>query len=326
MSKRIDQKLIDLFKGKFNYWNHSDSFSSNEVKPDLNSISDLLDPKVELFSVIVTSSHYIPQKLFDNPKFFKKTIKTYCSILEQQARIESISHTASFNNSIEKEIKKRFKLTEKTPGYWNKFDLIVAERVDTAKKEIYLGTLYENANYYISDQNDKFHKGLTRKINQLSEASDSEFGEIIQYYLDKNPKVKKIIHKKITQNQKEVVYTRNFKNQLPGNLCKILYPQFLWQQIYVYKKGSTLKLARGSTVSSGSRENHGYFGHLFAEAQNKGKDISTFLVNFNSNLSMKTQEIPELALFGHDLTGNYRIDLQLSKKILAKIKLVYSVY
>ena len=121
-------------------------------------------------------------------------------------------------------------------------------------------------------------------------------------------------------------YERKYSHQLPRNLVNNLpNTGLVTQQVYVYKRGKDLKIAVGSTRGSGTRESHGYFGHLFAEAQNRGKSVPTFMVHFNSNLKMTIKLKPELILSSpHDLTGNYHIDRTLSEKIIKNVKLVYS--
>ena len=73
----------------------------------------------------------------------------------------------------------------------------------------------------------------------------------------------------------------------------------------------------GCSSGSGTRETHGFYGHLFAEIQAKVKPIKTFVTAVDSKCKFEIKKKSEnLILLRQDLTGNYKIDREESEKIL----------
>ena len=320
----VEETLKKLFQGKDHYWSHpNSSFSDKGTRPPEDELKDILDPAVQIFSVIVaTSLKNFTLSVWDDPKLFKKTKVTSDSILSQATAKDYYKDSDKTNKKREKEVFKRFKLKPKDDGYWKKFDLIVAEGFKKAQEEKYPEVLEEHTGYYIAEN----LKSLDEKLEIIREEDYDKESELIAYFLKKNPAVKAKIHKEITSKQKSFAYERIYRHQLPTNLGNHLPNDgFSTQQVYVYKKGNDLKIGVGSSRGSGTRDSHGYFGHLFAEAQNRGKSVSTFLIHFNSRLDMTIKLKPELVLSApHDLTSNYYINRALSEKILKNIKKVYN--
>jgi hypothetical protein len=322
--KTID-RLVKIFSGKFSYFNHNYSFFNKKEDSDKQILNKLLDPEAKLFSVIVYQKRDVNPKVFDNPKLFKKRIEVHSSILENKAWDSLNTGTPEFNQQINSILKLEYKLSEKSKNYWPTFDKVVKEKVIEAKKTLLPLVLEEHAYYYLLESKSKRLNELAKKIDKISYFDGDLDSEILQLFLDKNTKIKNKIVEDITKKKKSTVYSRTYKNQLPLNLSKVLSTSAHgWQQIYVYKKGKEIKVGVGSAAGSGTRESHGYFGHLFAQAQNQGKSIESFLVSFDQNLKPKIASASGLVLFGLELTGNYRIDKRTSDLIMKDIEMVFS--
>jgi hypothetical protein len=323
---KIEKKLNDLFRGLFDYWRNPDSFRDEVIEPNEAELKLILDPKNTIFSVIISHSNNLKSSAFENPDVFQKKEEIVIPILDQEVVRDSWnnSHTRENNKRLEKEVWIRFKIKPSSKVYGDKLDIINEEEFEKKKKLKYPEVLEEYTSYYISET--KKFKSLKKKLEFLSDESPEKESELIRYFLTKNPNIKEMIHKKITEDQVEYRYFRDYSKQLPKNLYDHLPTERLTtQQVYVCKSGNSLKIATGSSSGSGTRESHGYFGHLFAEAQNRGKKIETFIVHFDQNVKMKMTLVPELVLSSpHDLIGNYGIDRKLSSKILKNIKKINS--
>jgi len=96
----------------------------------------------------------------------------------------------------------------------------------------------------------------------------------------------------------------------------------LRSQLYIIKEDEKVSIAVGCSSGSGTRETHGFYGHLFAETQKKIKPIKTFVTTVDSecNFEVKTKT-KNLILLRHDLTGNYKIEREESEKILEGIEM-----
>ena len=315
--KQIFEMLKSKLRGKWGFWDYRETFLPSEYVPDPQVTKSLLDNSVDLFSVIVFSEHSTP-RMFDNPKYYKKTYETVNSVLNQESGKKAFGNNAAYMESLEEEIKRNHPefLDQDSrcgPIYGKFLDNLAAQVFAKTKKEIYSDVLLEYTSYWLMDHRPK----LWQKIEKNDDQDEQD--RKIQEFLEKNPKVKKSLHQQITSKEKTEIFSRRLDNQLPKNLARMISKLEVTKQLYFKRNNKDLQYGCGSTLGSGTREAHGAFGHLFANIQNGGKSIPTFIIYFDSRCKMTLFYNPGLVLYPHDLTGNYRMSHKDSDEMLSNI-------
>lgn len=314
--KSLYSELEKKIKGKFEHWNcpHSSHDYGTANTDFLNSI---MAEGVELCSVLIYSDYYFSSRLYTNKKYFTSKKVRVLSPVEMNVYSALRIDNNAITEIIDKEVNARFKKTRKSKDFFKYFDLILEEK---KKTEYYPAAvnhlLTEEAFYYIENK----RKNL---FNQVNSGLVNE-NEAVKIIFKEKPELKIHFLKKIKARTTETRYTRYYKHQLPINLSKV-FSGFGWTQFYIMRVGNIVHVASGSSSGSGTRESHGFLAHHFALAQKKGKNISTYIVDFDSRFKRTILKSNELVIHGHDLTGNFNISSELSKAILSKTKLIFSI-
>jgi hypothetical protein len=330
--KKHNQDILQLLKKelrskKTDYWSAKHTNYGDEVEIDKDELKALLKKETQVFSVIVYEKFDVKDvRRYNNKDLFKVTTETINSPLDRFVNkfIYDNDRNHEISNKIKKEVKKVFNKSQGDDDFYKKFDLLFAKKIKSLKKELYSEVFQEYLMYHLDRYAKKVYKKLDRIFNSDSEDFEIQSKKIVDDYLKKHKAIKDKIHKEITSKTKEARYHRYYSKQLPKSLADHM-SSHVWSQLFLKKTTSgTLEVASGSSVGSGTRENHGFFGHLFATVQNSGKNVPTFVISFNNCFKMKLYYSPILLLHGHDLTGNYRISDEKSSAILKNITKVYS--
>ena len=83
--------------------------------------------------------------------------------------------------------------------------------------------------------------------------------------------------KKLTKPRVNYKKERIYQHQTNSEFAGLLELES-WMQIYFMEKDGVVFTERGKYTGSGGRYSHGFFGHLFAELQNKGHKIDTYIL------------------------------------------------
>jgi hypothetical protein len=303
------KELEKRTRGGFHHWSSQigDNRFEDNVKPNPKFIKELTE-STDLFSVIVFSDYHTTKKAFNNPKFFKKEKEVVASAVSQRVYTNMSKDNYQINERITKNVK-----DDDSKAIDAEVKKIEKEYRAKAQTEL----LIEEALYVI----EKKDKKLYAKVE--NEFDDETSNKLALAYLDKHPQVKSKILKNINQENTETRYVRIFNRQLPKALANVL-SGFSWQQVFFRKVGKEIFAIKSCSTGSGLRENHGFFGHSFAEVENGGKPVPTYIVKFDKNCKVDVEYSPNLVLYGHELTGNYRIDHDIIKKILKNIKTTFT--
>lgn len=270
------------------------------------------DKDVEFFTVLIREE-CLEQKIWEDPKFFNKTPNTHCSFVEEQVR-------GMLN-------------CEDYDKIWDIVKKHYGEK-DTDESRKIIGKEFDS-------YADAFHTGLYREVEDremdswcfyrwcdlMAETKKDDEWEEEEYNSAWELIIKKRYEDEYKKHRKEIYlvryvhdYTRRH-DWMPKGLIGA-GRSGAWQTYYV-KEDDTLHHITGHSRGSGTRFNHGYMGHAFAELQTLGKPIKSFLLRINSDSELEYKEQHnELVLNNIDLTGNYGIDYDKSKEILKNIKMV----
>jgi hypothetical protein len=95
------------------------------------------------------------------------------------------------------------------------------------------------------------------------------------------------------------------------------------QQWYFVAAGTEIEWYRGSSSSSGSREDHGRWAHTFGTlTKDYGIAVPTLVLLYDSqNVLRLVRESPGLLVDGADLVGNYQFDYGASERLLEPFKI-----
>jgi hypothetical protein len=109
---------------------------------------------------------------------------------------------------------------------------------------------------------------------------------------------------------------------LSNEIGSALVSQYYFMQDLDIDK-NRIYYAIGNYLGSAIRETHGFYGHLFAEIQNKIKSIPTFIAQADGQNKFKVLRKSDNLILSNvgDLTGNYNINRKLSKNILKNIEI-----
>jgi len=261
-----------------------------------------IDKENEFFSVILIQEP-LDESMMENPKYVKKIPVTHTSRIEQEARsLMDFDYHGNFN-WINEEVKKHYPEVE-DKEFYKEFDYYIKCLLDSYFPKALENCLWEWAFFrWDGDSDEEFEE---KQYQQVTDKHREDFesykkGVFLPQYLYE--------------------YEPIYENYIPYPLCEFA-GRSLRYQLYIIKADENLSVAVGCSSGSGTRETHGFYGHLFAEIQKKIKPVKTFVatVDGKCNFEIKTKS-NNLILFRHNLTGNYKIDREESEKILEGIEM-----
>jgi hypothetical protein len=249
------------------------------------------------FSVILIQEP-LDESMMENPKYVRKIPITHTSRIEQKARSLMDSDYHGNYDWIKKEIEKHYPEIEYKDKY-KEFDYYIKCLMDSYYPYALENCLWEWAMFKWDGDSDK-------------EFEEEQYQEVIDKHKEEYEKYKKDVFLPQYLYEYEPIY----ENYIPYPLCDFA-GRSLRSQLYIIKEDEKVSIAVGCSSGSGTRETHGFYGHLFAEIQTKVKPIRTFVAAVDSRCNFEIKKKSEnLILLRHDLTGNYKIDCEESEKIL----------
>jgi hypothetical protein len=261
-----------------------------------------IDKANEFFSVILIQEP-VDDSMMENPKYVRKIPVTHTSRIEQEARSLMDSDYHVNYDWINKEIEKHYPELEDKDKY-KEFDYYIKCLMDSHYPQALEECLWEWAMFQWNGDPD-------------TEFDEEQYQEVIGKHKAEFEKYKKDVFLPQYLYEYEPIY----ENYIPSPLCDYA-GRSIQSQLYIIKEDEKVSVAVGCSSGSGTRETHGFYGHLFAEIQKKIKPIKTFVtaVDNKCNFEVKTKS-KNLILLRHDLTGNYKIDREESEKILKGIEM-----
>lgn len=90
-----------------------------------------------------------------------------------------------------------------------------------------------------------------------------------------------------------------------------------WQQFYFVQYGEEIRWTYGGPASSGQREQHGRWAHVFAVLEDKYKqDIPTYCFVYDAQNQLKfVRKYERLKVVRNELSGNYPVSYESTKKL-----------
>ena len=285
------KELLDLLK--HNECQHVYQMSGEDHRDALRKI----DRGNGFFSVILIQEP-IDESMMENPKYVRKIPITHTSRIEQEARSLMDSDYHGNYDWINEEIEKHYSEIEDKDKY-KEFDYYIKCLMDSYYPQALEECLWEWAMFRWDDDPD-------------GEFEEEQYQEVIDKYREEYDKYKKDVFLPQYLYEYEPIY----ENYIPYPLSDFA-GRSLRSQLYIIKEDEKVSIAVGCSSGSGTRETHGFYGHLFAEIQTKVKPIKTFVTAVDSKCNFEIKKESEnLILLRHDLTGNYKIDREESEKIL----------
>jgi hypothetical protein len=290
------KELLDLLKHK--KCQHVYHVSGEDHRDALKKINK----GNEFFSVILIQEP-IDEDLFENPKYVRKIPITHTSRIEQEARSLMDSDYHGDYDWVNKEIEKHYSEIEDKDKY-KEFDYYIKCLMDSYYPQALEDCLWEWAMFLWDGDPD-------------GEFEEEHYQEVIDKHKEEYEKYKKDVFLPQYRYEYEPIY----ENYIPAPLCDFA-GRSIQSQLYITKEDEKVSVAVGCSSGSGTRETHGFYGHLFAEIQKNIKPVETFITMVDSkcNFEIKTKS-KNLILLRHDLTGNYKINRVESEKILEGIEL-----
>jgi len=293
------------------------------------------------FTAIVKQSHYDEETLA-NPKYMRRIPIYHCSEIEAKVRGEEFKNNRSLYDGIEERIATHLSTATNcdVSGDKNKaFDAFVEAQHSlsfiNAFKEEELNWAYNCYQEAYETEPELIESDLTaweRLKESIKDAFRMAFGKKRRCYLNEQDLIDDMVAcfsreydewvEHSTVPRAVYSYEALYENILPGVLGKAMVRDYL-SQYYMIKNNDTgqVYLTRGSSAGSGTRETHGYYGHLFAEWEKAGRKITSFIISIDEKCQVTTKEVDHLVLMNMDLTGNYQIDRNESKTVLDGIDL-----
>lgn len=156
------------------------------------------------------------------------------------------------------------------------------------------------------------------KFNGDSEDFEEEdYQKIIQ----ENPQEVEQYKKSLFLPVYEKLYKLNYEAILPDPLGKIGH-MCLRKQYYFMRENNILHVAKGCGCGSGTRYNHGLYGHFFTLLQDQKIPITSFITEIDENCEFKIiKQADHLILYRHHLIGNYQVDGQTAENVFAGIEM-----
>lgn len=302
-----DQFLIELedrLKGK------KIEYFKEKTAKDHKQVLGTFKKDWTLYSVIVYQNYEILSKLYNDNSLFKKTKENWVSELEEEYNSFLFKNNNSITQEIEQKLSKRKILRQKNKNFYQEFDKELDKLKAVKIKELLNDLLLQHTYFYLLDK-----KGLDKKPEETHDLEAKK-------YLDKNPEFKEKLIKKLTKPRVNYKKERIYQHQTNSELAGLLELE-PWMQIYFMEKDGVVFTERGKYTGSGGRYSHGFFGHLFAELQNKGHKIDTYILKIDEKCQLQALKEEELILHSSSLVrSNYSYDYKKSQVIFDKIKTI----
>jgi len=237
-------------------------------------------------------------------KYCKKVVFTELSLIEAAAKRKAFEQFNGFTWVYSK-IKRRF------PKLSREEQLIEIDYyIKCLIESLYPETLESYARGYAICKFDK-------KFNTFS---DKQYQNITQKHHSELAKYLKSLFKPVYEYR--YFLPSNIPYPLTTGIGVALESQYYFMQDNDIDK-NRIYYAIGNYTGSSTREDHGFYGHLFAEIQNRIKPVTAFIVQAEGQDIFKVIRKSDNLILSDvmDLTGNYSINYKLSKKILKNIEI-----
>lgn len=271
---------------------------------------DFLSPGETLFSVIF----YGPREgyedsVLENPNFFSKEAEDEQSQLDYEIGSEIFNNRQKYQDRIKKELESQG-ILENSDSYGSKLDEAYALLRDKLAPKCLKKIMEEETYYTLIDEG-------------LSEDAEDEVVDAAIKDKLKNKQYKKELKQRVTAIRKNYHYEPKFSSILGsvGNYIGTGYGGS--QTFFKKKKDGEIQYVCTSSAGSGTRENKGFYSHLFALLSKKN-NIPTFVIKVESDFSFYVYKSETLVVDDRDLTGNFNIQREQSNKILEGIKKISS--
>jgi hypothetical protein len=264
-------------------------------------------------SLILISKH-LNQEVYDNPDKIRKEPKTNVPKIMQH--MISNNHDYPGPNArewawVEDLINAHYPNLKETDSkkFWHEFDYYIEcytqSFIVKAEKELMYEWAFEKwANDTQKEDEEDFNEGEEKFIQEI--------------YADEYEEVRKKLYLP--------EYTYDYYKRLelfPKPISLMSSDRSYITQFFMIDLGDKIKYGTGRGSGSGTRFNHGIFGHLFAQLTKEGKSCRTIICELDSNMELKVlRDADKFLLHGHHLTGNYPIDRDESEEILKGIELI----
>ena len=262
----------------------------------------------KVFSLIVYPPRGFQSRFRENPDFFEKNPEEINSELDSKLNEEIWENDATYRKQVQA-ILNEWGVKQFDENYGEKLD----EAYEIIRKKItskVLRSLMEES-VYLDILNSKDEE----------EDSDAIMKEVKIKLKDRSyaSKLKKDLQKTRINYQ----YFPRYNKILGEVVGGFVGGSYGAQQLF-FKKSKTGNLSYIATSGHGSstRENKGFYSHLFASLS-KEREIPTFVLSIESDFSYHLYKSDSLILDGGDLTGNFDISKEKSKEILGMTKLIY---
>ena len=299
------------------------------------------------FTATIKQSHYDEETLA-NPMYMKRIPIYHCSEIEAKVRGEEFKNNRALYDGIEERIVSHLSTAINCDVMEEKhksFDAFVEAQhnisfVSAFKDEEFSWAYNCYQNKYCDEEPELIIGRELTAWGKLKESIKDAFRMVLgkerRCYLNEQELIDDMVScfpgeydtwvESSTVPRAVYSYEALYGNILPGFLGKVTVRDYL-SQYYMIKNNDTGQIfyTRGSGAGSGTREAHGYYGHLFAEWEKAGRKITSFIISIDEKCQVTTKEVDHLVLMNMDLTGNYQINREESKAILEGIELFNSI-
>jgi len=248
---------------------------------NLHDVYPKIDKTMKFFSVYVLEE-LLEDDLWEDSRYMDKKEVNLCSLVETEAR----KYWADRNREHLKLIDEQVELLKNDPEYKGMNDSDLRDKA-------------------IEDLNQQVYPEAIERVKEEYQFMYEDEWE--KYWKTEDP----------FKPRKEFRYNRKYEMPPPFNNWDRRNP---WQQYYFARdKDNIFYCAQGGSGSSGQRYNHGFYGHLSA-LLNRGKPVSTYFFTYDSRNNFIFQRNEESLWFNFmELTGNFKIDLDESERILKEV-------
>lgn len=257
------------------------NLSSFMSGPSLFEVYDNIDRSMNFFSVYVVVEP-LNENLWSDERFVEKEEVRLCSLIEEKAR------RYWFDRQHE---------------HFRRID----EQMDVLRKDS------QFRGFKDGELRDAAIKALDQEVYpEMLELLKEEFQDIYedeweQYWESTDPYAERIENR----------YRRRY--DMPAPFCH-WDTRNRWQQYYFAKSPNNIfRYAQGGSGGSEQRYRHGFYGHLFA-LLNAHNPIPTYFYEYDANNNFKFKRKEGSLWLNHfDLTGNFKINTEESRKILGSV-------
>lgn len=280
--------------------------NSRDEKNHLDAFNDI-DQSTDFYSIIVKKD-VVDDSLRENPKYYQKIPEMHVSQIEC-----SVRHELFFGNNnrlLYPDVEKIVLAHDPDLKYDEK-----NKQIDYYFKCLELSMIpevFEEKIWYWA-----YDKWImeNREEEDFEEAQCTEMKNKYQEEYDE-------LKKELFMPRFEYRYELKYENFIPEPLLPIVGGGYITAH-YVFLKDGKITMATGSSAGSGTRETHGFYGHLFAEVQKKIKPVKSFVLRVDKFCNLKLERSSDnLILYQHDLRGNYQICRAHSEKIVSGIEML----